>query len=221
MSRLRLYFKMLLGEPLTYGYIGKADEETLWLRHILDSLLILNTSISFKGNVTDLGTGAGIPGVPLAIVMKELPFYLIDSSQKKIDFLKRVRSALRLNNITLEAKNIGKMNLKKDLVIFRAFQKPMVSLELSLYHIKKRGRIYYWRSRLFTETKDPMLNKKIKERIKKFGLKIIEHRILRSPQELGPRGITLIKHFKDPEPPYPRSVKEIKNDPLNKELAEL
>ena len=220
-SKLRLYFKMLLDKALPYGYIGKADKETLWLRHILDSLLVLNTSILFSGSIVDLGTGAGIPGIPLAIMLRDISFSLIDSSRKKIDFLREVKSALKLNNITLAAKNVGKMNVKKDMVIFRAFQKPLVSLELSLYHVKKGGRIYYWRSRLFTETGNEAFDEKIKKRMKKFGLKIIEHKIFKVPRELGSRGIVLIEHFTDPESPYPRSMEEIKNDPLNKKLSRL
>ena len=221
--KLRAYFQMLLEYALTRGYIGRANnnEETLWLRHILDSLLVLNHAIPFRGSVADLGTGAGLPGIPLAIVLNELPFFLIDSSQKKINFLKKVKSTLKLDNIRLEAKNVGSMNLKKDLVIFRAFQKPLIALELSLYHLKEGGKIYYWRSNFFLDTGDMSLNTMIREKMKKFGLRLIDHRILKSPGELGPRGITLIEHFTAPQALYPRNVREIKKDLLNKKLRTL
>ncbi len=96
--KLNIYFSLLVEEAQIRGFVAKSSEDTLWVRHILDSLLVLQTGINFKGFVLDMGTGAGLPGVVLAICCPKVNFTLVDSSLKKINFLKEVKKKINIKN---------------------------------------------------------------------------------------------------------------------------
>jgi len=80
--------------------ISRKDIEQFYERHVLHSLGISKV-IEFKNGSTvlDVGTGGGLPGVPLAILFPNTQFYLIDSIGKKIKVVKAVQQALGLTNV--------------------------------------------------------------------------------------------------------------------------
>ena len=79
--------------------VSRRDEGKIVQRHIVESLAV-PTAVSFDfENILDLGTGAGFPGVPLAILYPDKQFTLLDSKRKKILFLRRVQKELRLENV--------------------------------------------------------------------------------------------------------------------------
>ena len=232
-SKLDVFFSALLNEAAPRGFIGKGDKETLWLRHILDSLLILTSSIKFGEKIVDLGTGAGLPGIPLAIVMlsvkktRNANFLLIDSSQKKIAFLEKIRKKISLGNTTIYASNAALVSHAKteppkkefekhDTVVFRAFQKPLASFELALNHLKLGGNMIYWRSKPFLPPKEenPQVHAKMIHRLNELGIRVLEHISLKAPEKLGNRGAYLIKREKKSSIKFPRPLDEILNDPI-------
>ena len=74
--------------------IGKSTLKYFWVRHVLDSLQICTHIANKKKSILDMGTGAGIPGLILA-VCNFTDVSLVDSSSKKIEFIKNVCSKLR------------------------------------------------------------------------------------------------------------------------------
>ena len=90
-------------------------------RHILDSLSVIP---HLKGDrILDIGTGAGLPGIPLAIACPEREFVLLDSSSKKLRFVQQTLAILKLDNVTLEHTRIEAYRPKQlfDTVICRAY----------------------------------------------------------------------------------------------------
>jgi len=80
------------------------DPKAILIRHIFDSLAIIRF---IKGsNVLDFGTGAGLPGIPLALVLPQYHFVLLDSSNKKTAFLNHVLFELGIKNVTVVTKRI-------------------------------------------------------------------------------------------------------------------
>ena len=82
-----------------YNLTSITTTKAMVLRHIMDSLSINNY---LKGdNIIDVGTGAGLPGIPLAIFNEDKAFFLLDSNNKKIRFLHQVKIELELDNVVV------------------------------------------------------------------------------------------------------------------------
>lgn len=95
-------FGDLIQETNRHTNLTRVPPEDYVARHFLDSLLlvpILKKNDSKK--IVDIGTGAGFPGVPLAITLPEAEFLLIDSLQKRIKFIQSVVDKLKLTNVSL------------------------------------------------------------------------------------------------------------------------
>lgn len=90
-------------------------------RHILDSLSILE---HLRGDrILDVGTGAGLPGIPLAIACPEREFVLLDSSSKKLRFVQQTLGILKLDNVTLANARVDEYQPENlfDTIVCRAF----------------------------------------------------------------------------------------------------
>ncbi len=92
------YLALLQHWNTAYNLTAIRDPLEMVTRHLLDSISILPW-LQAGGPVLDAGTGAGLPGVPLAILRPDLEFTLLDSAGKKIRFLRQVRRELGLHNI--------------------------------------------------------------------------------------------------------------------------
>lgn len=230
---LNRYFDFLIKDAMPRGLIGKAEEEVIWVRHILDSLLILQEKEIYETLlnseiIIDLGSGAGLPGIPLAIVFPENKFLLIDATQKRVQFLEKITQELNLQNVNLLFSRIEDIknshvpvlqNCEKRVIVFRAFLKPLVSLEMALHVMTKNSKVLYWRSRRFDfsetpENKNNVFFDQVNSRIQELGYKIINFHNLACPEELNARGAYLIEYAGKKNEKYPRKWNKIKNDPL-------
>jgi len=101
--------------------ISRKDIENLEVKHVLHSLLI-GASMNFKSGtkILDVGTGGGFPGIPLAILLPEVHFTLIDSIGKKIKVVEAISKALELKNVTAKNINVKLLNDQFDFVVSRA-----------------------------------------------------------------------------------------------------
>ena len=97
LEKMLAYLALLQHWNAAYNLTAIRDPLEMVTRHLLDSLSIL--PFLQQGPVLDAGTGAGLPGVPLAIIRPEVEFTLLDSAGKKIRFLRQVRRELLLANI--------------------------------------------------------------------------------------------------------------------------
>ena len=94
---LLTYMELLKEWSGTYNLVAPRERGFLLARHILDSLSVAPWLV--PGALLDVGTGAGLPGLPLAIVKPEMEVTLLDSAGKKIRFIRHVGRALKLSNI--------------------------------------------------------------------------------------------------------------------------
>ena len=101
-SRLIQYAELVLSENRQTQLISRRDEPFVIRRHLLESLAPLTAvEMAHFQRVMDLGSGAGLPGIPLAVVCPSVHFVLMDSKRKRILFLRKVQKTLGLENIRI------------------------------------------------------------------------------------------------------------------------
>ena len=116
--------------------VGKSTLENFWERHIADSLQLSLFIYNKKSKIFDLGTGGGLPGIPLAIIGYS-NIFMVDSVGKKIDFVRGVIKLLSLSSKT-QKKRIEKLDIgKADLIVSRALAPLNTLLSYSLLHSNK------------------------------------------------------------------------------------
>ena len=98
LSRLDEYCQLLRKWNRSFNFISRKDVDRLVPRHILDSLSI--APYLHGSTVLDIGSGAGLPGIPLAIVHGDISFELCDRAERRIRFLQQMRMTLELDNVT-------------------------------------------------------------------------------------------------------------------------
>ncbi|WP_213993543.1 16S rRNA (guanine(527)-N(7))-methyltransferase RsmG [Sodalis sp. dw_96] len=96
-QQLLLYIRLLDKWNKAYNLTSVRNPEQMLIRHIMDSIVV-NDHLQGQSFI-DVGTGAGLPGIPLAIVRPTSRFTLLDSLGKRIRFLRQVRHELQLDNI--------------------------------------------------------------------------------------------------------------------------
>jgi 16S rRNA (guanine527-N7)-methyltransferase len=109
--------------------VGTDERQGLIIRHILDSLAplgyISRLAAECGPRIADVGSGAGLPGIPLAIVMPDAEFTLIERKGRRAGFLRNTQTALGLTNVSVEEAEMEKTETGRfSLVTFRAF-KPL------------------------------------------------------------------------------------------------
>ena len=118
------YLDLLVRWNRVYNLTAIRDPMDMLTLHLLDSLAVLPLVRSIDPTtVLDVGTGPGLPGIPLAIQMARTSFDLVDAVAKKVAFLQQARTALNLSNVQPHRARIEALTLarKPDLIISRAY----------------------------------------------------------------------------------------------------
>ena len=146
-ERLGTHLHMLLEANERFNLTAIRDPAEAWVRHVADSLSL----VPFLGEtgareVVDLGSGGGFPGIPLAIVMPDVRFTLVESVGKKARFLQEVVQRLELANVTVlqeRAEQVaefkGGLRESFDAVVCRAVGALASLVELSLPLVRVDG----------------------------------------------------------------------------------
>ena len=101
--------------------ISRKDISQLYERHVLHSLAIVKFIKFIPGSkILDVGTGGGFPGIPLAILLPDVNFHLIDSIGKKIKVVNEISISLGLKNVTTEQIRLENLKTKYDFIVSRA-----------------------------------------------------------------------------------------------------
>ncbi len=136
-KKLEIYAYMLLDYNKRYNLIAKSTEINLWHRHILDSAQIIRYLPTDTQEISDFGSGAGLPGLILSIYDLNNTFHvkLYEKSAVKREFLKKVLQVLDLNFEV--KKNVYDEDVVSDVVVARAFKKLPEIIRISREIIKK------------------------------------------------------------------------------------
>jgi 16S rRNA (guanine527-N7)-methyltransferase len=121
LASLVQYLKLLEKWNRSYNLVAASDSSSMVSRHLLDSLAI--QPFLAGSSIVDMGSGAGLPGIPLAILNPHKEFVLVDSNGKKTRFLFQVKTTLKMDNISVENCRIEHYQSHRqiDMVMCRAF----------------------------------------------------------------------------------------------------
>jgi len=128
LSQLENYSELLLDWNSRINLISRKDDE-LQIRHILHSLAINNYASLTNESVLDIGSGGGLPGIPLAITNPNCHFTLCDSIGKKMKAVGEMVNELELTNVDVIHERAENLNQKFDVVVIRAVARTSVLLD--------------------------------------------------------------------------------------------
>lgn len=212
LKQLEKYFELLVEYNKVMNLTGITEKEDVYLKHFYDSLTISKIiDLNQEKNLCDLGSGAGFPGIVIKIFFPELEIVLVDSLNKRINFLNIVIKELGLEKITAIHSRIEEyaVNNKEcfDVVTARAVAPLNILLELGINLVKIDKYFIALKGNLENE---PAYENSIKELNCSLG-NIVEFKL---PVENSNR--SLIKIIKNKSTPrvFPRRYSEIKKKPL-------
>lgn len=207
-SKLDRYKELLIEWNQKFNLTTIIEEKDIYLKHFFDSLY-LSTECDFTDKkICDIGTGAGFPGMVLAIVFSSGSFTLMESNNKKIVFLEAVKTDLNLSNVNIicaRAEDYGKKKREIfDIVTCRAVSALNIILELSTSLLKVNG--------LFIPMKSNVEEELIKasNNIDKLSYKLVKETEYVLPIEGSKRTILTFEKYKKTDSKYPRNYNVIK-----------
>lgn len=213
---LQIYYDEMIQWNKKINLTAITEFEEVIYKHFVDSALVLHDPIFKKRDIVtvmDLGTGAGFPGIVLAILCPDYSFVLVDSLKKRIEFLHIIIDRLKLKNVELyhgRAEDLGRQEKFRDqfdIVVSRAVAELPVLLEYCIPFVKKNGYFISYKGKKYLEeihkSKKALheLNSEI-DQIKEYKL-LEEHRIL-----------IYIKKISLTDKKYPRKAGKVKKNPI-------
>ena len=213
LNQLKKYYELLITWNEKINLTAITDQEQVYLKHFYDSLTLskiidLNQELS----LVDIGTGAGFPGIVLKILFPNLKITLIDSLNKRIEFLKLVIKELNLKDIEAihtRIEEYSKVNREQfDIATARAVAPLNILLEYSIPMIKRNGYFVPMKANIDKEVTNS------KNALKLLDASIIEQIDFKLPKENSNRTLIKIKKLKSTSNKYPRKYVEIKKRPL-------
>lgn len=139
LDKLRMLYDLYKKLNKKINLISRKDFENFYLHHIIHSLSLLNFINNKNIKIIDLGTGGGLPGLPLSIFLNKCEFYLIDSIKKKIDCVNTIIDELNINNIHTINSRVEDISIQSDIIVSRATSNINNILMWTKNSIKKRG----------------------------------------------------------------------------------
>jgi len=153
LDRLKTYEAMLAKWTQRINLISKASATQIWDRHIMDSFQLFDEIPKDARSVVDLGSGGGLPGVVLAILLDEknpkTTVTLIESDQRKAAFLHKISADLNLGLSVRNDRILSLESLQADVVTARALAPLHQLLEMVKHHLSPSGLALLMKGRAF------------------------------------------------------------------------
>lgn len=224
-QKLDRFTELLIAENQKFNLTRIDSPEKIHTRHFLDSLagLSMLDELSAKTSkplyILDLGSGAGFPGLVLALVRPQWHIVSLEATSKKVRFQEKVCEEIGLKNVTVlqgrgeEIARQEKFREKFDAVTARALAALPMLAELSLGLVRMDGLALYW--------KGPAVNKELhtaQAAIKKMGTEIqnaLSYTLPTNEEEPAKLSLIICKKIKKTPKQYPRVFGIIKKKPLS------
>lgn len=211
-NQFQKYFSFLVEENQKYNLTAITEEKEVIIKHFIDSVLP-EKEIPQNASVIDVGTGAGFPGVPLKIVRPDIKLTLLDSLQKRINFLNQLLELLEIKNVIKvhsRAEDYTKEKREKfDIATSRAVASIPTLSEYLIPYVKVGGKVLMYKGNKVHEeieegkTAIKTLGCNI-EKIKEYSLDEVESK----------RFILILNKTKPTDKKYPRPKNLPKTKPI-------
>lgn len=207
LTLLEEYYIILKEENEKYNLTRIIEHNEVYLKHFYDSLTINKIIYIHSQNICDLGSGAGFPGLVLAICFPNTKLTLIESNGKKCYFLNLIKEKLELDNVIVINKRIedyAKDNREKfDIVTARAVAPLKHLLEYGIPLVKVNGNFIAMKANVENEEQN------IENYLNKLSIKEDKRIIFNLPVENSLRTIIKYTKTKETDKKYPRRYNEI------------
>lgn len=212
LKNLEIYYELLVEYNKVMNLTGITEKNDVYLKHFYDSLTISKIiDLNKYNSLCDIGTGAGFPGLVLKIVYPNLKVTLLDSLNKRCEFLKVVIDKLNLKGIEVvhaRAEEYAKDNrCKFDITTSRAVAHTSILLEYAIPMTKLNGYFIPLKANMDEEIKE------IDNALNKLNTKLIDKVSFKLPIENSERTILKFEKISD-NLKFPRKNNEIKKSRL-------
>lgn len=216
LEQFRVYFEELVEWNEKMNLTAITDQPDVYLKHFYDSItaaFYLDFSNPLK--VCDVGAGAGFPSIPLKICFPQINVTIVDSLNKRIQFLTHLSEKLNLSGVEFvhaRAEDFGQSAQREsfDLVTARAVARLSVLAELCVPLVKKGG--------VFAAMKAASAPDELKDAesaLQKLGVNLEEVHSFKLPVEESDRYIQVFKKFKNTPKKYPRKAGMPNKSPIS------
>jgi 16S rRNA (guanine527-N7)-methyltransferase len=215
LDKFKTYTRLLLEYNEKMNLTAITEPKEIMVQHFLDSLSVLTLDVLQPWmSVLDVGTGAGLPGIPIKILIPEINMILLDASKKRIGFLKHVIEILQLDGIEAihgRAEEFGHSSYREmfDLVVSRAVAPLRILCEYCIPLVRVGG--------FFLSYKGPGVEKELNEAsnaLNLMGGSFIEIRNLLVPFSIKTHNIVVIHKINKTPDKYPRLPGKPEKSPL-------
>lgn len=168
-DKFLLYLEELKKWNKTYNLTSIKDEGEIIIKHFIDSLFYIYFIPEKPLKIADVGSGAGFPGIAIAIIREYMKISLIETSWKKCAFLKNIKKKLDLDNIEIIQSKAEEVNQKFDIVTIRALWR-IKDIIKNCYHLLKEGGYFIVSKSIKLESELKQLDDQMKIELKEFIL---------------------------------------------------
>jgi len=209
-AQFETYLNRLVQVNKVMNLTAITDPQEVYEKHFLDSALIAPL-IKQGATLADVGSGAGFPGVPLAIMRDDLKVSLIEPTAKRCQFLSELISELKLNQVYVindRAENLPCARETYDVVTARAVAPLSILLELCVPLVKEGGLMIAMKGQKGLEELE-----EAKNAMKALHLSLVDAQTVSLPSA-GDRVNLIFRKDQKTEAKYPRAYAQIKKKPL-------
>lgn len=146
-GRLSTYTELALERAMPAGMVGRTDAEGFAQRHLADSLRVV--PLLDARHIADAGTGAGLPGVPVAIALPDVDVTLIEQRRQRIAFLELVAERIALPRLRIVHAGLSRVEERFDVVLARAIGDATDTWRRTRQLLRPGGRVVYWAGERF------------------------------------------------------------------------
>ena len=212
LANLERYFELLVEWNEKMNLTGITKKEDVYLKHFYDSLTLFKAiDLNKVETLCDIGTGAGFPGLVIKIVFPNIKVTLVDSLNKRINFLNEVIKELNLENIETISTRVEEYGVKNreiyDVVVARAVASLPVLLEYATPLVKVNGNFIAMKS-----SKDELDD--LKDVYRKLNIKLSDVITFLLPFENSNRALMKFSKLGVTNKVFPRKYADIKKKPL-------